>query len=162
MDSDFEVEKRVLGVRAEPTVIHWAVVSGTPQAPVLEASGTETAPTAYNEGETLAWIRDRTLHIIRTYKPLKTAVRFPERNARGANRDSAKSRCRMEGVVLEASSSSGLEVVTGTLATFGKHSGTKSSKEDLTQRNLRGLDWSRHNERVREAILVAASILPIR
>jgi hypothetical protein len=36
----------VLGVRAEPTAFHWAVVSGNSHTPVLEDSNIEVAPTA--------------------------------------------------------------------------------------------------------------------
>jgi hypothetical protein len=63
----------VLGVRAEPAAFHWAVVSGTSHTPVLEGSSIEAAPTAFTEGESLAWIRDRFLQIIENYHPMKVA-----------------------------------------------------------------------------------------
>jgi hypothetical protein len=112
------------------------------------------------EAEGLAWIRQRVVHIIDVYKPTKIAVRYPEPTAMGANKNSAKSRCRVEGVVLETSSSKGLETVTGALNTFGKYSRSKSPKDDLDCADLRGLDWSNYKDKVREAILVAASLLP--
>src|ERR1700737_3315524 len=46
-------------VRAEPAATHWAIVQGTLNRPILHASGTETAPHAYREGESLAWLRQR-------------------------------------------------------------------------------------------------------
>lgn len=153
----------VLGVRAEPAAFHWAVVSGTSHTPVLEDSNTEAAPAAFTEGESLAWIRDRFLQIVENYHPMKVAVRFPEGNARGSGKDSAKARCRVEGVVMETASSRNIEVITGALNTFKKHSGSKSPKEDLAKQDLRGLDWSKYSDtKRREAILVAASVLPVR
>jgi hypothetical protein len=151
---------RVLGVRAEPTAIHWAIVTGTPERPVLDAHGTETAPHAYKEGESLAWIRQRVVYIIDTFTPAKIAVRYPERTAKGANKDSAKARCRVEGVVLEAAGAKNLETVTGAMNTFGKHCERQSPKEDLVSDDLRGLDWSGYKKELREAIYVAFSLLP--
>jgi hypothetical protein len=103
------------------------------------------------------------LYIIDHFKPGRVAVRYPEPRALGANKDSAKSRCRVEGVVLEACSSRNLEVVTGALTTISKNLGSKSgkAKEYLASDDLRGLDWSLlKNSKIREAILVAASVLP--
>ena len=149
------------GVRAEPRAVHWAVVTGTVGRPQLHAAGTETAPNAYSEGESLVWIRQRVLYILETYRPQRAAVRYPERTAPGANKDSAKARCRVEGVALEAASAANLETVTGTLNTFAKHFGTDSAKAELASGTLRGLDWSNHGDiRLREAIFVAASLLP--
>jgi len=152
--------KIILGLRAEPRAFHWAVVSGTLERPVLEGSGSETSPHTYSEAESLAWTRQKVDHIIDTYNPTTVAVRYPERIARGANTDSAKSRCRVEGVLVEVSSTKNKAVVTGALNTFGKHAGSSSLKNDLASDDLRGLDWSKYNDKVREAILVAASLLP--
>ena len=132
----------VLGIRAEPTAFHWAVVSGTSHTPVLEDTNVEAAPTAYTLGESLAWIRDRLLQIIDSYRPRKVAVRFPEGIAMSSRTDAAKTRCRVEGVLIEAAASRNIELVTGALNTFKKHSGTESPKQDLAKHNLRGLDWS--------------------
>jgi len=150
----------ILGVRAEPTAINWAIVTGTLDKPVLHASGTETAPHAYREGESLAWIRQRVVYVLDTYTPVKVAIRYPERTAKGSNKDSAKARCRVEGVVLEAAGSKNLEIITGALNTFAKHSQRESPKEDLASEDLRGLDWSRYKSKLQEAIYVAFSLLP--
>jgi hypothetical protein len=156
-------QNSTLGVRAELAAINWAVVTGTSNQPVLHAYGTETAPTTYSEAESLAWIRQRTLYIIETYGPGRMGVRYSERNARGANKDSAKSRCRVEGVVLEVGSSRNLNIVAGALNTFAKHSGSISTKEELKSDDLRGLDWAKFKDtKLREAILVAAALLPAR
>jgi Holliday junction resolvasome RuvABC endonuclease subunit len=150
----------VLGVRAEPSAIHWAIVSGTTATPILQASGTETAPRSFREGEALAWIRQRVVYIIETYSARKVAIRYAERTAKGANKDSAKARCRVEGVVLEAAGSKNLEVVAATMKTFASHSGSDSPKEDLASDHLRQIDWSEYNNKLQEAIYVAFSLLP--
>lgn len=150
-----------LGIRSEPAAIHWAILTGTKDRPVLHASGTENSPKGYSEGESLAWIRVRLLDILQTYKPTRVAVRYPEGNARGANTNSAKARCRVEGVVLEAMGSWNLEVITGPMSTFAKHLGGGYSKEDLDSDGFRGLDWSKLKSAWRqEAIVIAASLLP--
>jgi hypothetical protein len=152
--------KTILGLRAEPEGFHWAIVTGTLQQPVLEGSGSENVPETFSEGEALAWVRQKAAQIIDLYNPDAAAVRYPERIARGFNKDSAKSRCRVEGVLVEVSSAKNLSVITGALNTFGKHLCSKSPKHDLASEDLRGLDWSKHKDKLREAILVATSLLP--
>jgi Holliday junction resolvasome RuvABC endonuclease subunit len=150
-----------LGIRAEPAAVHWAVVAGTHQQLVLDASGSEHCPSSYSEAESLAWVRIRVLYILDTYKPSRVAVRYPEPTAKGANKNSAKARCRVEGVVLEAASSRNLEVVTGAMNTFGKFAGSRSPKDDLLSGEFRKLDWSKYKDsKIREAIYVGASLLP--
>jgi hypothetical protein len=152
---------RMVGVRAEPSAFHWAVTTGTLERPVLDASGTEVAPEAYGEAESLAWMRQRVMFILDTYAPKTVAVRFPEGNARGANTNSARARCRVEGVVLEVAGSRNLKTITGPLSTFSKHLGSKISRDDLASPDFRGVDLSRcKSSYLREAILIAASPLP--
>ena len=149
-----------LGVRAEPTSIHWAVVTGNQSRIVVHASGSEDSPRTYTEAESLAWIRTRVLYILDTYKPSRVAVRYPEPTAMGANKNSAKARCRVEGVVVEAAGSKSLEVVTGAMNTFGKLAGSKSPKEDLSSTEFRQVEWASYKDsKIREAIYVGASLL---
>lgn len=150
-----------LGIRAEPGAVHWAAVSGSHEQPILEAADTEHSPAAYSEAESLAWIRVRILHILDLYKPSKVAVRYPEPTAMGANKNSAKARCRVEGVVVEAAGSKNIDVVTGAMNTFGKFAGSRSPKDDLSCGDYRKLDWSKYKDsKIREAIYVGASLLP--
>jgi Holliday junction resolvasome RuvABC endonuclease subunit len=151
----------ILGVRAEPASVHWAIVTGDQEKIVLHASGCEDSPRPYSEAESLAWIRQRVVHILDTYKPDRVAVRYPEPTAKGANKNSAKERSRVEGVVLEAAGARNLEVVTGAMNTFGKFSGSRSPKEELASDEFRNLDWSKYRDsKTREAIFVAAALLP--
>lgn len=151
----------ILGIRAEPSSFHWAVVKGNQRQLILHASAREEAPSSFSEAESLAWVRNRVLFILDTYKPEKVAVRYPEPTAQGANKNSAKERSRVEGVVLEAASSKNLAVVTGAMNTFGKFSNSRSPKDDLASAEFRQLDWSKYKDsKAREAIYVAASLLP--
>jgi len=151
----------MLGVRAEPSSFHWAVVTGSQEHLVLHASGSENAPGSYDEAESLAWIRVRIMYILDTYNPAGVAVRYPEPTAQGAGKNSAKARCRVEGVLMEAASSRNLRVITGALNTFGKLARRESPKQDLSSGQFRDLDWSRYKDpKIREAIYVGASLLP--
>ncbi len=152
-------DKRILGVRAGPSAFYWAIVSGTLERPILEESGTESAPKAYTEPESLVWIREKLAEIIDRFKPTEVAVRFPEPTAMGANKNSAKSRCRVEGVVLEISATKRCPVVTGAFVTFGKYLGA-SPKAELKSNEFRGLNWSKQKDaNLREAIVVAVALL---
>jgi Holliday junction resolvasome RuvABC endonuclease subunit len=149
---------RCIGVRAEAEGINWAIVDGSLEEPVLHAYGSDKAPAAYVESERLSWIRQQFLHILDQYNPLGVAVRYPENTALGANKDSARARCRIEGVVLESAASRNLEVTTGALNTISKNLGTPA-KENLLSDEFRGLDWQKYKPTVREAIIAAVSIL---
>lgn len=147
-----------LGVRVEPSRIHWAVVEGSRQLPTLLAADDATAPVQWEEAKALSWYRDRVLHIIGQYHPDTVAVRYEEPKARSAG-NATKRRARIEGVVLEAADSKALRIMTGALVTISSNLNTKSAKNYLKQEDFRGLDWSKQNDYRREAIMVAVSAL---
>ena len=152
---------RILGIRAGPKAFHWAVVEGTQEAPSLLAQGKAEAPASYEEPAAIAALRDRVLHLIDTYHPTAVGVRFAESFGGGAgNTDSARRRCRVEGVVLEASHSRGLGVLTGALSRIGAKLGTRTPKKYIEGGDLRGLDLSALPSPRREAVLVAVAQLP--
>jgi len=150
----------VMGIRAEPRCIHWAVVEGTQTAPILKAHDKADAPVAFEEAGALSWFRGRVLHLIDTYQPFAVGVRYPEPTARGGNKDSAKQRSRVEGVVVEAAYSRGLPVLTGALTTIASKLGTKKAKKYIESAELRGIDLSSLPAPRREAVLVAVAQLP--
>jgi hypothetical protein len=150
---------RSLGIRVEPSAIHWAAVEGTKSQPILVAADNAGAPVTYSEAQSLSWYRNRMLHIIQRYKPQIVAVRYPEPTGRAGGSDAMRRRVRIEGVVLEAADFSGLPVTTGALVTISANLGVKSAKTYLGEEDLRGLDWSKRNSLGREAILVAVSAL---
>jgi hypothetical protein len=147
--------RRVLGIRAVPEGFYWAVVEGSADAPIRSASDRVIFPASYTEPAALSWCRERLHHLIDSYKPLLVAVRFPEAFAKAASTDSARRRNRVEGVLLEGANARGLAVHTAAMATMSKNLGVKSAKLLLTDKSLRGLDWSGQNDNAKEAIMVA-------
>jgi hypothetical protein len=152
---------KAIGFRAEPSAITWAVVEGTKDQPILVGHGKEVPPATFDEVAALKWFRVQIQHIVHLYSPQIAAVRYPETFQPRAKVAPLGQRCRVEGVLIEAASSCGVDkVLTGPLATISKNLGTKAAKHYLESDELRGLDWSKHKDHEREAILVAASALP--
>jgi hypothetical protein len=150
---------RVLGFRAEADSVHWAVIEGFRETPILVAHDKSPAPKTYDEARSLAWFRERALLLITTYTPDLVVVRYPEPSAPPSRKDSIKRRFRVEGILLEASASRQIKVETPTLVTISAHLGSKA-KEYLGRDDIRGLDWSGCPAHQREAILAAAGFLP--
>lgn len=153
---------RVIGFRAEAKQVHWAVVEGTSDAPILVAHQKEAAPTSEREEpRSLAWYRARIRDVLELYKPETAAVRFPESTAKGANKDGAKRRLRIEGILLEASQSWGCNASGTLLQAISSRLEVKSAKPLLENDDFRGVDWSAVSKEAREAILAAVAALPL-
>lgn len=150
---------KVLGVRAEPAMLHWAVVEGTATAPILVAHDKAAAPVNLDEANALHWYRSRVQHLLQEYGVTAVAVRSAESFGRRGNTDADRKRARIEGVLLEVAASKSLPATASALKTIGGNLGTKSAKDYLDNDDLRGLDWSRLNANRREAVLVAAAAL---
>jgi hypothetical protein len=151
--------ERVLGFRAEANNIHWAIVEGTRSAPILVARDKAVAPVNLEEAPALSWYTSRLRLIVETYKPAAAAIRTAEPIARGSNRDGARRRLRIEGVLLQVMDSCGLKVTIGVLATISGKIGSQAKKY-ITSGELRGLDLSDIPPPAREAVLVAVASLP--
>lgn len=151
--------KRVLGIRAVPDGFYWAVVEGDRAAPILVASDKALFPASYAEPASLSWCRDRLHHLIDSYDPGCVAIRLPEAYARAASTDSARRRNRAEGVLIEGANAKALRVHMAAMATMSKNLGVKSAKLLLSDKSLRGLEWSGRNDNVKEAIMVAVCAL---
>ena len=131
-----------LGIRAEPTALHWAVVEGAPDQPILRACETVQCPRAFQEPAILAWLRKQIMALMDEHSIHVVGLRMSEPIARGAGRDSVKRRTRMEAIVMEATESAGRGLVSGALATIGRYLGSAHPKSYLAQHTVRGLDWS--------------------
>src|SRR5438445_196275 len=113
----------VLGIRAEPAAINWAVVEGSSERPLLRAHDKSAAPVQFSEAESLAWLRLRVLDLLNQYAVQRVAVKYPE-NFRGPGagrrgvQESEQKRLRVEGVVLEAAHSHNKQVIPGAWATI--------------------------------------------
>jgi hypothetical protein len=75
--------KRTLGFRAEAKQIHWAVVEGTRENPILVDHGIAAAPVDLTDAPALSWYSSRVKHIIQTYQPSMGMIRTAESIARG-------------------------------------------------------------------------------
>lgn len=150
---------KVIGFRAEPSVLNWAFVEGSSRIPILNYADKLTAPATYAEAEALSWYRTQVLHLIEQFGPDAIAVRFPETFGRGPAREADHRRSRIEGVVMEVAHCEGLRVETATLTTISKNLDTRSAKAYLDNEVFRGMDWDRYPKNVKEAILVGASFL---
>ena len=150
---------RVLGFRAEPASINWAVVEGDPNLPILVLAESLAAPASYTDPEALGWFRVQVHRLIDQFSPTLIAVRFPEAFVPSRAKDSDRRRCRVEGVIIEGANSRGLRVHTGALATISKNLETSSTKVKayLEGKEFRRMDWSNFPKNVREAILVGVS-----
>jgi hypothetical protein len=47
--ADEDADQKVLGLRAEPRAIHWALVSGSVAVPILEDHDKAEAPASFDE-----------------------------------------------------------------------------------------------------------------
>src|SRR4051794_30362063 len=96
---------RAVGFRVEPTAVHYAVVEGTLENPVLLDDGRYGAPAAYDEAEALSWYRQRTRGLLEKHTPSLGAIKFMEAVA-GKGRvpratEAFRKRHRIEGVLLQ-------------------------------------------------------------
>jgi hypothetical protein len=151
---------RALGLRAAASEVYWAVVEGTNSTPILVAHEKIAAPVDLDEAPALSWYHERVRHVIEAYRPGKAGVRAAEPVARGSNKEGAKRRLRIEGVLLQAIDSCGLKVTTGALATISAKLGTRNVKKYIDAGKLRGLDLAKVPPLTREAVLVAVAALP--
>jgi hypothetical protein len=155
----YTVVERVLGFRAEANKIHWAVVEGTRRAPILVAHDKAAAPVNLEEAPALSWYGSRVRFLVESYKPLAATVRTAESVARGSNREGARRRLRIEGVLLQTIDSCGLKATIGALAMISGKLGSQAKKY-IESGELRGLDLSEIPPSTREAVLVAVAALP--
>jgi hypothetical protein len=150
--------ERALGFRAEAKQIHWAVVEGTRQGPILVAHSNAAAPVNLDDAPALSWYSSRVKHIIQTYHPKVATIRTAESIARGSNKEGNRRRLRIEGVLLQTIDSCGLKVTMGALAMISGKLGSQAKKY-IDSGELRGIDLSKIPLPSKEAILVAVAAL---
>jgi hypothetical protein len=131
--------KRALGFRADAKQVHWAIVEGTRRVPILVAHDKAAAPVNLEEAPAMTWYSIRVRHIVQTYKPDVAAIRSVEPIARGSNKEGARRRLRIEGVLLQTLDSCGLQVTIGALAMISGKLGSQAKKYAASD-ELRGLD----------------------
>lgn len=155
-----------IGFRAEKDRVHWAVVKGTIENPVVEAHDCIKAPTDYEDGEALSYFHNNIIVVLEQYNPDSAAMRYGETFLPHKPKPSAVqgmyARGRVEGVVIEAAHSRGIAVKVGTLQSISSRLGTKSAKKYLENGDVRGLKLNTKNKNRKEAILTAVSALGTR
>ena len=153
--------ERILGFRAEAKQIHWAVVEGTRSKPFLVDYNHAAAPVTLDDAPALSWYSNRVRLLVEAHKPMAAAIRTAESVARGSNKEGARRRLRIEGVLLQTMDSCGLNVTMGALATISGKLGSQAKKY-ISSGEFRGLDLSKIPSSTREAVLVAVASLPQR
>jgi hypothetical protein len=149
---------RALGLRAEPSRIHWAIVEGTRDEPVYIGHDAFAAPVNLEEAPALSWYVTRVKHLLDSFTPDVAAIRTAEPIARG-NGNSTRRRIRIEGVLLQTVDSCGIKVSLGALAMISGRLGTPAKKY-VDAGEFRGLNISKFPTYSKEAILVAVAALP--
>lgn len=153
-----------IGFRIEPAAVHYAIVEGSADAPILVSAERFSAPKSWKEAEALSWYRTRTKLVLGDCQPDKAAIKYMESVAgRGGSsprwNESAQRRHRIEGVVLQLLHEQGIATVTGPFSTVSSRLGSRSAKSYVDMDDLRGLDWSSKSRLAREAILTAVAAL---
>lgn len=107
----------------------------------------------------LASIRGQLVDLLERYHVNRMGVRLPESNARG-NKEGARNRMRLDGVLLEVAGTRRLEVVHGALGTIASALGTTERKKYIGASEFRGVPLDQLTAEMREAVLVGAAALP--
>lgn len=136
------------------------VVEGTQDAPLLVYRQVIEAPVGAEMPQALASLRQQLLDLLRSCNVQRVGVRVAESNSRGANKEGARNRTRIDGVLLEISGTLRLEVVHGALSTIAKELGAKEPKKQLIADEFRGLALAELKLELREALLVGVAALP--
>lgn len=149
-----------VGLRAHAERVSVAIVEGTQTEPLLVHRQTLEAPAGSAMPEVLASIRSQLVDLIKKHDVKRIGIRLPESNARGANKEGARNRTRLDGVLLEIAGTLRLGVVHGALSTIAKALGTKDRKKYVEADEFRGLSLADVPVEMREAILIGVAALP--
>lgn len=147
-----------IGFRCRAADFHWATVSGGSLAPVVENHGKVTAPRTYSDSMKLGFLLTEARSLIRQHKAGIVAIREPE-FGRSRCDIPIRWRLRVEGAIVTTACEAGLECHVVVLTKVSSAFGVKKPKALLEADDLRGLNWSKFGLELREAILVAATVL---
>lgn len=150
---------RGIGFRVEPKAIHWGIVEGTKDSPLVIADDVISAPKTYDEASTLSLYRSQISLVLNQYYPKAAAIRYSEPNARGKLTNSTRLRVQIEGIILQLLHSEGLNTIAGASNTLTANIGSDSLKKYISSDEFRGIDWASRSDKRREAILAAVSTL---
>ena len=155
----YRVVVRALGLRVEPKQLHWAVVEGDPDAPILVGHDKAKPPVHVGEPEALSYYRERLTFLIEKYQVKMVGIRYQETHGRHGKIDTICRRSRIEGVLVEGANAARLPVVSGAMGQLSAALGVKTAKPALERGDLRGLDLSSFPAIRRDAVLAAVAAL---
>lgn len=150
-----------LGFRADKDAIYWAAVT-LGDSPVLESHGTIKAPGTYtSDAQVFSYFRQKVKEKITQYDAKAAGVKYSESGRRASHIASGDSRCRVEGVIVEAIHSQGLEALTGGHRKAGAGMKAKSSKKYVQPdtKEVRGVKFAKQDVKHKEAVTVAVAAL---
>lgn len=151
---------KAIGFRIEPKRVHYAVVEGRPEEPILLENDRIQAPKPYSQAEALSWYRKRVSVLLASFRPTFGAIKFMEPSARARASDNIRRRHRIEGVILQLLEENQLQLMSGAFTTIAAELGVDGSiKHYLERDDLRGINWEALPRLQKEAILVATAAL---
>ncbi|MCA9626553.1 MAG: hypothetical protein KC766_02750 [Myxococcales bacterium] len=143
----------------EPKRLHWAVVEGAAEAPILVGHDKANPPVHESEPESLTFYRERLSFLIEKYEVAVVGIRYQETHGRHGKLDGICRRSRIEGVLVEGANAVRIPVVPGMMVQLSAALGVKTAKADLERGELRGLDLSSLTPERREAVLAAVAAM---
>lgn len=154
---------KAIGFRAEKDSIHWAVVSSDGEEKIVYDQGKIGAPKTYSADECLAHFRKGVRERIERYGVSAAGIKFPETGQKAPRYlASVYSRCRIEGVILEAIHSTGTPLAGGLYRTIGKEMQSQSPKQYIeTSDGVRGFKFQKKDDKHREAVMAAVAALEV-
>jgi hypothetical protein len=138
------------------------VVEGTQDVPLLVYRQILEAPAGAEMPQALASLRQQLLDLLESYNVQRVGLRVAESNSKGAQKEGARNRTRIDGVLLEIAGTQRLEVIHGALRTIAKELGSEEPKKQLEAVEFRGLVLAELKLELREALLVGVAALPRR
>lgn len=149
---------KAIGFRVQGSVVHWAVVTETEDAFIIEAADKFSPPRRVSEGEALTRVRGRVRLLLEEHQPDRGGIKYTEPRALGRT-DAVRERARVEGVILQKLDEAGVRTHCGAFNSIGPRLRVDAPREYLARDEFRGVDWSDLSEHHREAIFVALAAL---
>ena len=156
---------RVMGFRAEKDAVHWALVSGTRDQPVILTHDRLRAPDDLSEPDVLRWLRSEIQFLLVQHRPDGIAIRLVECNPATFKTPKGLSfvyrRARVEGILLEATCTRQDEASRRRTVESGDESTGTLLRNLFAYQDGRKVDWQDiKSQSRRQAILIAAKSLP--
>ena len=149
----------VLGIRCSNTDLAYCVLSGTKNAPVIEAASAISYPRGFSEPEILKWLRQEVTQIFERHQCDKVAIKKPELAVSRSNAIDTRIAC--EGIVSLAAAESGCMSVDRLVnVSIAKGLGLKGRGKYLQTMDTSAVaEFDQYTPKIQEAIMVAWSVM---